>query len=170
MRRPAPPPPRASALAAPARGIRGLALLLGACAPPPLDTGAGDAGPSVRFLFPTSALEGPVCPSFFVAVDIDGHELVDPDAQPEVREGVGHWHLDDDITGDYFAMIDPYLRVQADLGGETSRAYRLTATLVRSDHAALPLAEFPEAEATVEFEVSDDPGCLGGASTELSAR
>jgi hypothetical protein len=145
----------------------GLAVMVG-CAPPPLD--GSEDGPSIAFLFPTSDLDGPVCASFFVAVDIDGYTLVDPGTTSGAEDGVGHWHLDDDITGDYYRMVDPYLRVEADLGGQTTRAYRMTATLVTNEHSALSTAEFPSAEATVEFEVSSEDGCLAGASSDLSSQ
>ena len=60
-----------------------VALGLGACAPPPLpgadDSGfdAGEASPSIDFVFPHNGLDGTVCEDFFVSVDIDGFELVD---------------------------------------------------------------------------------------------
>jgi hypothetical protein len=142
-------------------------LLAGACAPPPLD-GDGSGTPSVRFIFPTSDLAGPVCPDFFVAVDIDNFALVEPDANSGPIDGQGHWHLDDEITGDYYPLVEPYSRVEADLAGDTTRAYRMTATLVNVDHSALSGDQAGTETATVEFDVSSEDGCLGEASSDLT--
>lgn len=138
-----------------------------ACAPPPL---SGTTDPTIRFVFPTSDLEGAVCPSFFVAVAVENWELVEPDPSSDPIDGVGHWHLDDEITGDYYPLVDPYVRAEADLGGETTRLYQLTASLVNVDHSALSAEAFPNAVETIEFEVSSSADCLGEAASDLSAR
>ncbi len=133
------------------------------CAPPPLPTGAdtGADGPSIRFVFPTSSLASPVCSDFLVAVDIDNFEVVAPAPESAPIDGKGHWHLDDDITGDYYVLTDAYTELTADLDGTDSRSYRLTASLVNVDHTPLAQASFPASVATVEFEVADTSDCLG---------
>lgn len=146
----------------------GFPLLAAGCGTPPLpgtDSGGADDAPSIRFIFPTSELSRPVCPDFFVAVDIDGFEVVPSDMDAEPVPGQGHWHLDDDITGDYYVVEDPFLSTTADLGGNESRNYRLTASLVNVNHSPLSLATFPASVDTVEFEVADVPDCLGGEGT-----
>lgn len=134
---------------------------LAGCAPPALPEDP-DGGPAVRFVFPTSDLDGPVCPDFLVAVNIDNFEVVPPDASATPEDGHGHWHLDDDITGDYFPLEDSFLDFSAELDGAASRAYRLTASLVNIDHSPLDQGRFPLSVATVEFDVADEEGCLGG--------
>lgn len=139
------------------------AALLGlvACAPPPLPED-GDDLPSIRFVFPQSELDGVVCPDFLAAVSIENFEVVPPDGGAAPEDGVGHWHLDDDITSEYYPLEEPFIDLSADLDGERSRAYRLTASLVNINHSPLDQGEFPASVATVEFTVSDVPGCLGG--------
>jgi len=151
------------------RAIVATAFAVG-CAPPPLPGGdsgdSGATGPSIRFIFPTSTLSSPVCPDFLLAVDIDAFEVVPPDPDSAPVQGRGHWHLDDDITGDYYPLEDAFTEVSADLDGQASRSYRMTASLVNVDHSPLSQADFPQSVATVEFEVADTPDCLGdGAST-----
>lgn len=164
---------RRAALALPAVSsgpiCRVSAVLMGACAlgcaPPalPSDTGATAAtGPSIEFIFPTSTLSSPVCSEFVVAVDIDGFNVEDPAPEEGVVDGRGHWHLDDDITGDYIVAVDPFLEVSADLDGGTERAYRITASLVNLDHTPLDQGRFPDSVATAEFTVSDSDDCVGG--------
>jgi len=149
-----------------------VALLIGlsACGTPPapaVDSGvaAADVLPSIRFVFPTSDLGAPVCPDFLVAVDIDNFEVLPPDPDADPIDGRGHWHLDDDITGDYFAVTDAFLDVTADLDGQASRNYRLTASLVNLNHTPVSLEAFPDSVHTVEFEVADSPDCLGDGGT-----
>jgi len=143
------------------------ATIFAGCAPPPLPVGAdtGADRPSIRFVFPTSSLTTPVCPDFLVAVDIDAFEVIAPDPDSAPVNGKGHWHLDDDITGDYHALVDPFADVSADLGGAESRSYRMTASLVNVDHSPLSQADFPSSVTTVEFEVADTPDCLGSGGS-----
>ncbi len=148
---------------------------LAACAPPPLpvaddtDTQDEDTGeeeealPTVEFVFPHNNLVGTVCAEFFVAVDIDNIELVDFKTNTDNVDGQGHWHLVDDITGDYYALPVPYGSISADLNGNETRNYQLTATLNDNDHTPLNPAEFPDSIAQVEFTVSNADDCLGGA-------
>jgi hypothetical protein len=145
--------------------VRRLLPVLGAvgCGVPPLEGDSGaSSSPSIRFVFPTSELSAPVCSDFVVAVDIDHFNLVPPNGDAAPVDGSGHWHLDDDITGDYLVVEDPFVDVTADLDGQTARNYRLTATLVNINHAPLSQESFPQSVTTVEFEVSDTPDCIGG--------
>ena len=144
-----------------------LSVFAAGCAPPPLP--GGDSGldtPSIRFIFPTSTLDSPVCTSFIVAVDIDQFNLIEPDPESAPIASTGHWHLDDDITGDYYPLVEPFTEATAQLDGQTTRQYRMTASLVNVDHSPLSQTDAPQSIATVEFEVADTPDCLGdGDST-----
>ena len=148
--------------------LRAGALLVFAagCAPPPLPGGdSGLSGPSIRFIFPTSSLDAPVCPSFIVAVDIDAFNLVEPDPESPPIASTGHWHLDDDITGDYYPLVAPFTEVTAQLDGQTVRSYRMTASLVNVDHSPLSQNDAPQSIATVEFDVADTPDCIGDGNS-----
>lgn len=165
------PPHRAR----PWRGIAALALGLGACAPPPLpvDTGGGDSGatpdlPSISFIFPHNNMSAPVCSTFFVSVDIDNLEVVDWKESTEPVAGEGHWHLTDDITDDYYALLEPYGSIEADLNGEESRNYALTATLNENDHTPFSPTEYPDSIDRIEFTVSDSEDCVGGSGGGMS--
>ena len=142
------------------RLVASTALLIGCGTPPPPDATA-DTEPAIRFVFPTSELAQPVCPDFLVAVDIDNFDLVDPNGDATAVDGRGHWHLDDDITGDYLVVEEPFVDATADLDGESSRNYRLTAALVNINHTPLSLEAFPLSIDTVEFQVADSPDCIG---------
>lgn len=165
------PPSRSQALL----GLALLSLCAGACAPPPLpvdsggDTGtAAEALPRISFIFPHNGLSAPVCSTFFVSVDIDDLEVVDWNENTEPVEGEGHWHLTDDITNDYYALLEPYGSIEADLNGEESRNYALTATLNENDHTPFSSAEFPDSIDRIEFTVSDSSDCVGGAGGGMS--
>lgn len=149
-----------SSLPLPCAGLA--ALLFAGCAPPPLPTDGASDSPSIRFIFPENGLDQAVCPDFLVAVAIDNWDLAPPDPDSAPVDGRGHWHLDDDITGDYIATDVPYADHSADLDGDSSRSYRLTASLVNVNHTPLDLTDAPSSVDTVEFEVADDPDCLGG--------
>ena len=142
------------------------------CGTPPLPADSGETPsttPSVRFLFPANDLSTPVCSEFLVVVDIDNYEIVPPDGNAAPLAGVGHWHLDDDITGDYVAAEAVFVDFAADLDGETTRNYRLTASLVNIDHTPLSLESKPDSVDTVEFQVTSDPNCLGGGAVVETA-
>jgi len=148
--------------------LRAVALTVFAagCAPPPLpDDDSGLNTPSIRFIFPTSTLDAPVCPNFIAAADIDAFNLVEPNPDSPPVPNTGHWHLDDDITGDYYPLVDAFAEVTAELDGQASRSYRMTASLVNVDHSPLSQTDAPQSIATVEFEVADTPDCLGDGTS-----
>jgi hypothetical protein len=148
------------------RHVLMLTCLAVGCGTPPVTGDSGSTGPSIRFLFPNSELSGPVCAGFMVVVDIDQYDLVPPDGDAAPEVGRGHWHLDDDITGDYAAVEDPFVDFGADLDGETSRNYRLTASLVNINHTPLSLEANPASVDTVEFQVTASPDCTGSGERE----
>ncbi|HCH63247.1 MAG: hypothetical protein CL927_08745 [Deltaproteobacteria bacterium] len=141
--------------------IVGLAL---GCGTPPLPGDSGSGAPSIRFQFPANELPGPVCADFLVVVDIDNFEVVPPDGTAAPVGGRGHWHLDDNITGDYIAAEWSFVDFGADLDGEVTRNYRLTASLVNIDHTPLSLESNPTSVDTVEFQVTSSADCLGGGA------
>ena len=75
----------------------------------------------------------------------------------------GHWHVTDDITGDYQSLVDPFTNISADLNGQPSRNYSLTATLNANDHTPFSSSDYPDSIALVEFTVADTEDCIGGA-------
>ncbi len=129
-------------------------VMLPACAPPPYD----GAAPSIAVLFPPTATDTVICPSFTMVVDVDGFTLIDREPGPgeDVPGDEGHWHLyvGDAYLGTKFDAWTP-VRLAPDLYDQGTVIAR--AVLARVDHNELDVV------ATTEFTVQDTPGCVGDA-------
>ena len=145
-----------------------LMLMLLACEPPPLPELASDAEPklpSVRFIFPDSNPDDIICPDFIATVDIDNWEL-DPDkvGDSSKEDGIGHWHLRDQ-SDQYLALTaKPWagVTIPERFYEKGSGIVTMRAVLAYHDHTELDTEVYPDAVATAEFVVADDPDCLGG--------
>lgn len=124
--------------------LPGLALVLAACEPPPLD------GPSITILYPESSDEdGTVyCSTFMVVVDIDNFVLSEDVGGTNV-DGEGHWHLMDSET--YLtATAEEYAFVPGDKALATGR-HEIVAVLANNDHQLLD----PETSYLIEVDVGE---------------
>ena len=128
------------------------------CAPPPIpttqDDTAGDAAPSIRILFPTSATaeERIYCPTLVVVVDVDNYQLVKgEDGFPDADvEGQGHWHLRDNDT---YVKATESEWLEWTFEGEGD--HRITTVLSTNTHTELGYSD------AVEIVIRDEPDCLG---------
>lgn len=112
-------------------------LTLFGCAPPPyeapvVDTGeVEDTSPSIRITYPSPEQQVTGCA--MIVADIQNLQLVDFMAEPEVREGAGHWHVI--VDSDYITCTKPYCLFGFD--PEVTGTVSLTARLTQNNHDPL---------------------------------
>jgi hypothetical protein len=127
---------------------------IAACAPPPLPGSAT----SIAVIFPPTATDTVICPTFTMVVDVDGFTLIDrePAAGEAIPDDEGHWHL---YVGDAYlgTKFDAWTTVGLEPALYEQGTVIARAVLARLDHNELDVV------ATTEFTVADTPGCVGDA-------
>lgn len=145
-------------------------LSMTACAPPPLPTDTGKGGddsaqvsdaPTIRIIYPVSTSSTVYCPSFFMAVDVDGFTLTTIQDEPVNVDGEGHWHVKSD--GTYVMAVDKeYIQVPVS-EKITAGTHYISAQLATNDHQPLD----PNVEHSIEITIGDTQSdgvtpCAGG--------
>ena len=144
-----------------------LALVLGACAPPPytpptVDTGEDtaaneeDTAPGIEITWP--APESQVTGCAMLVVNLLNVQLVDPAVRPDVVEGEGHYHLL--YEGHYTPCYTPYCLI----GLAEAGTDQVEAQLVYTDHTPYLDEDDKPISTTLLLNVLDGECTLGTPS------